>query len=257
MGRNQISGSYRMKPYFSIIIASRHRTQYLIETITNISLTASNKDNYEIILIIDDDDVDTLLTAKELKQSNLHIHIRPRGNNFVEHYLNWSYQFCKGKYIMPLGDDVLFKSYGWDINSYIKLEKFLEGRNDGFVLGITMDGIPNHEKQGPEWGLPCACSFPIISRAGIDTLGFILDPHFYDESADLSILLTYNNIRRLLDLRNVFIALHMPIEYTRKFGTPYHYKLIKEPYKVISSIERNGKTEENAFINSEKLKKFI
>lgn len=246
-----------LKPYFSIILASRNRPQYLKATIKNIALTANSKENYEIILIIDEDDTETFIVAEELEQPNIVIQTRSRGNNFVEHYINWAYQFCRGKYILPLGDDVLFKSTDWDIKSYKRLEMYLVDKPDGIVLGITKDGISIHETQGPEWGLPCACSFPIISRKGIEALGFILDPHFYDESADLNILLTYNKIGRLIDLRDIFTTFHMPKEYVNKFGNPYHYKVTKEPYTIISNIPKDGRTEDNAIINSEKLRKFI
>ena len=241
-------------PLYSILLASRGRTQYLRETIKSIETTAHN---YEIILMIDDDDEETLKVAQELTKPNIFVHVRPRGNNFVEQYLNWGFQFARATYILLLGDDVLFKTKDWDINAYARLEEYLKDKPDGIVLGITDDGILKHKIQGKEWGIISSCSFPIISRKGIEALGFVLDPSFYDESSDFSIVLTYSKVNRTIDLRDIVTTIHMPVEFTKKYGTIYHDKTYKGPYKEVSTIMKNGKTEENAIINADKLRKFL
>jgi len=247
-----------MIPYFSLIIASRNRTVYLRETIKNIALTAHSQDNYEIILIVDDDDPETLVVAQEIATPNIFIHTRPRGNNFVEHYLNWSFKFTRAKYIFLLGDDVWFKTKDWDIKAYNKLEIDSSDHPDNVILGVTDDGIANHLIQAKEWDIIAGSSFPIIGRRGIEILGFILDPHFYDKSADLDMILAYTKIGRTIDLRDCVTAIHMPIEWANKFGEPYHYEEDEhKKYKELSKVERKAKTDVNAVINAEILRKSL
>lgn len=208
-----------MDPLFSILLPSRERKDYLKYTVQEMLFTAGNRDNIEIIVIMDTDDTATLNLIPEFeKMKNVFIKIRPPGNSLVDHYFNWGVQFTKGKYIMIGDDDSLFKSKNWDINSYNILEEFLKDKPDGVVCAVVDDGIAKHLEHGRQYNC-IACSFPIISRKAIDALGFMLDPRFVHESADLDIILTYTAINRIVDLRSVFKAIHMDIKYIEQFGT--------------------------------------
>jgi hypothetical protein len=204
---------------FSIILPTRERVSYLRHTIKNIIENANNSDNFEIIVIMDTNDAPTLILQEEFKKyKNVFVQVRVPGDSLVEHYINWSFQFTKGKYIMVGNDDALFKTKNWDTINYKLLEDYLKDKPDGIVCAVVNDGVPNHiHKHADEFHcLPC--SFPILSRKAIEALGFILDPRFVHASADLDIIITYTLINRVLNLRNTFDAIHMDEEYIKLFG---------------------------------------
>ena len=127
-------------------------------------------------------------------------------------YVNFlTKEYAKGKYVMPMNDDALFTSKDWDKNA-------LERLPDDIVLGLTNDNIRPKGFDGRS--IP-ACSFPIISRKGIEHFGHLFDPYFYHNTADTHICSIYYDIGKTVDLTDVVYVAHRPSELCNNIPTDY------------------------------------
>ena len=224
---------------FSLILPSRGRPEYLKFTIDNIVSTAKNIEKVEIRLGIDKDDNSTISMAKKLqnKYDNIYIHIF-KERKYSVYYLNSLSKFCIGKYIMIVNDDCLFKTEGWDVKSYRKLEEFMKDKPDGIVCGIPNDGEDYNERE--KLGFLIS-NFSIISNKAVKALGFLLDPRFYDAASDLDIEITFDKINRSLDLRDVFLLKHNDIEYKKLLSNLVYEKYDKKSPMAGQFLEENLK----------------
>lgn len=224
---------------FSLILPSRDRPEYLKFTIDNIVSTAKNIEEVEIRLGIDKDDNSTINMAKELqnKYDNIHVHIF-KERKYSVYYLNRLSKFCIGKYIMVVNDDCLFKTEGWDIKSYERLEEFIKDKPDGIVCGIPNDGENYNERE--KFGFLIS-NFPIISNKAVKALGFFLDPRFYDAGSDLDIEIIFDKINRSLDLRDIFLLKHNDIKYKKLLNNLVYEKHYKKHPQPGQFLEENLK----------------
>ena len=174
-----------------------------------------NKQDIEIHVTIDNDD-NVAMEAFEKVQNkypkeNIILHRRKRGNSLVSHYFNWMCQFAKGKYILLINDDCLFRTYAWDFGVYNRLEEFLKDKPDGIVLGTIRDNLIYEENRQIEPYL--IGIFPLLSKKAYEVMGYFLDPHYFSSTSDWDICRLYGSIGRQVDLRNICFIEHNPPEF--------------------------------------------
>lgn len=200
---------------FSIILPTRERPKSLKLAIDSIITQANNKENFEIHLGIDDDDISIIPMIKELKKIysdyNIFEHVRVRSNSLVDSYINWmGANFCKGDYLFILNDDCIVKTKNWDVVAYNALENFLKNKKDRIVCGMPEDLIDPHGHKN-SWEFTFSC-FPIISKEATKALGFVLDPAYLHSHSDYDICELYSTVGRGVDLRKLLIVQNQPPE---------------------------------------------
>ena len=85
---------------------------------------------------------------------------------------------------------------GWDEIAFSKLENSFE---DGIVYGQTSDSSADKNKDFDY------SSFPIISRAAFNALGYFMKEEFVGLGGDSSIYRIYKEISRIVDLKEIVI----------------------------------------------------
>ena len=200
---------------FSIVLPSI-RWEWIATVLDSIFDNAYNKELIEAHILVNLKDFSTqkVLNDYSKKNFNVFMHLEDEKNFMIEganfvcitpciNYL--SFQFSRGKYIIPMNDDALFVSKDWDIKAYKKLEE----TNSDNILGITKDNINAagfNSSQAP------ACSFPIISRKGAEYFGFVYSPLFRHSTADTHICWLYWSLAKVVDLKDEVEILHRPKE---------------------------------------------
>lgn len=174
---------------FSLLLASRQRVDLLKSFLRSILITAKNCEDVEVLVAIDDDDVDTHAHVNSIKNSfsraNVRFFSRPRSEWMHRDYINWVYKWSFGEFIIVLNDDTEFIEYHWDDKAYAKLKEYLSDKPDGIVLGMTSD----------DTGATDISCFPLVSRAGVETLGWVLPGDRKTWGADHDVYRVYNNPR--------------------------------------------------------------
>lgn len=117
------------KPYISIILPTRKRTQFLNETLYSIySLADPEKVNFEIIIKIDFDDHDTIDYIKywSNEYENLYFLVNSRKKGFISlvDYQEDMIDLAKGKYILIANDDLTFQTQNWNTILESRLKEF-------------------------------------------------------------------------------------------------------------------------------------
>ena len=206
---------------FSVLIATRMRIEYLKNLLESIYQTTRFKDEIEVLVAYDDNDVQTsqFITtynppknydANELNVSFLK---RPRSININGDYYNWmANHFSKGEYIIVCNDDAVFVAGNWDETAWNKLEAFKKAFPDGIVLGITedQDHVPYRDDYNR---FTC---FPLFSRKDLEVLGFLFQPEYWRDGADWVIAAVYRRIERILDLRREIAIKHISVRSRRR-----------------------------------------
>lgn len=241
---------------FSIMIPTRKRAQHLRLVLDSIFNTSKDISKIEIQIGVDTDDSSWKSIVEQYKTNNIFIHSRIRGDSFVEHYANWLASFCTGKYIIMANDDCLFRTEGWDLNVFNKLEAFLKGKSDGLVCGIVKDG-EEELGRGKSLGF-LTSSFPLLSRNTIEVLGFLFNPQYRDASADTNMQYTYHLLDRVVDLRKICTIQHRPPE-MKNLDNNYFSHKDRDSIQIQSTIKKESLLTYDKFSKDQlqKLKRYI
>jgi len=159
---------------FSLIVPTRKAVESLRRFLESLSATAANPSDYEVILVIDDDDEESVeFDVGGMPLQVQKVIVKPGlsmgGLNMA------GYKASKGKYIMLVNDDVIVRTRGWDktilsvFNSYA----------DEIVL-VHVNDLLFEDK---------LCTFPFVSRKFCEIAGGIcpdvylryrIDDHIYN-----------------------------------------------------------------------------
>lgn len=184
---------------FSLICPTKERPSPLQRLIQSIQDTTFNKNNIELILIIDDNDTITLNFIPSLLNSfkNLNIKYFTRTSSIMlnQDYYNFGASQSEGKYIWIIGDDVIFLVSNWDEIVYNKIESYLSDKPDKIVCAGIKDTTPK-----PKPSLPMFPCFPLVSRIAFEQMGFVLHPFIPTWGADYLIYLLYTGAGRYLEI---------------------------------------------------------
>ena len=186
---------------FSIILASRERTQLLEQLLQSIADTTADISNVEVLIGIDNDDVATQNVKQNLTERYpfAKFFSRARSEMLNEDYLNWVYRIAgTGKYIIVCNDDAAFRTPNWDKIIEEKLDNYLADKPDGIVYGYISDALI--DRLGLQY-----CCFPLVSRKGYEALDWVMPPEVPAWSADIYIWRIYSAVNRVCDLSEVMI----------------------------------------------------
>ena len=203
---------------YSILVPTRKRPERLSDLIASIVNTIEDKNNTEIIITYDEDDIYTMSHIDIIKQRfadriKLDWNKKTRSYNISNDYFNWmAFNRATGKYLIAINDDTRFMIGSWDIMSFRVLEDFLKDKPDRIVYGITDDREIERKRHHNYW---FSC-FPLISIEAIKTLGFFFDPAFAKDGADWDIMACYQEIGRIVDLRPYLAIEHISVRSGRR-----------------------------------------
>jgi hypothetical protein len=146
----------------SILLPTRNRPNNLIRLKNNILETASNINDIELCIYIDDDDVESIPALEDIAGS---INTNAvQGNRILGSQMyNELFKISNGDIIMFAADDILFKTPNWDL--FVKT-KFELATDDKILFIFGNDGFQNGR----------IGTHGFIHRHWIEILGYVLPP---------------------------------------------------------------------------------
>jgi len=184
---------------FSLILASRERTELLQALLSSISTTTIDPELIEVFVGIDDDDQAThsIKSILEIAYSNINLKFfsRQRSKWLHKDYINSMFEQSSGKYILVLNDDTLLCRHGWDSDGYAKLEEYLKDKPDRIVYASTKDNTGDKR----------CCCFPLFSREACLAAGWVLPDERPNWGADWDVKQIYSHpkINRMMELPEI------------------------------------------------------
>lgn len=167
-------------PLISLIVPTRARVENLKRFFDSVVATTAKLDRVEVILVVDQDDLQTL--AFQDSVMSFELVIVPPGQTMGA--LNRAgYAASKGEFIMLVNDDVIVRTSAWDE----KIVQVFRTFPDGVVL-VHVNDLIFQEK---------LCTFPFVTRryceiAGeicpIDYARYRIDDHIYNVFNLLAVL---------------------------------------------------------------------
>lgn len=187
---------------FSLILPSRQRVHLLKNLLNSVRQNTKRISEIEVLVGIDLDDKETIkFASSEYGYPFAQFLARERSVYLNHDYLNWLYSFSHGKYIICLNDDTEFTTPNWDVIAWENLEKYLADKPDGIVYAGPEDLLPPDSKIG-RVGYSC---FPIISRAGVEAVGWCMPGDFCSWGADIVVFRAYAAVERNIELRQITV----------------------------------------------------
>ena len=177
----------------AIIISSRQRYSLLGSCLE--SIRDNSKDNVEVYIGCDSDDVETLEVAKKYKVTAV---VGEPSNNRHYSLLNPIARGVDCDYIFTLNDDTTIntKNFGSVIEETI--EEFLQDKPDRIVYGRLQESWPGapDPKVGMEKqiGFKYAC-YPVMTKETINCLGFVMPNEIPDCGADIELGRIFNTLK--------------------------------------------------------------
>ena len=102
----------------SLITPTRNRPDDLERLLKSLDQTTRRPEEVEILFYVDDDDFVTLSLIKHYEELysnfNIYFHVGPRSDHFSKDYYNFLSKMAKGRWVMAINDDSIFKTKGWD-----------------------------------------------------------------------------------------------------------------------------------------------
>lgn len=200
---------------FSLLVPTRARPHNVARLLDSIATTADNPSAIEVVLYVDDDDRQSHhLTHDTLKTESIVGDRRPMSKMFSA-----CYQRCSGAIIMLCGDDVVFRTAGWDQQVAARFERF----PDRIALIYGNDLLKGES----------LCTHPFLSREACEQLGRPCPPEYPGEYIDTHIFDVFHKLRcagrdRIVYLDDVVIE-HMhysvgkaPVDDTYTNHAPTH-----------------------------------
>lgn len=190
-------------PRFSLICPSRNRTFSLQRLLQSLEFTTTYKQDFELLIIIDNDDtptrnyLETILNTKQYPNINIKIISRERSDYLNRDYYNYGAQYAQGDFLWAIGDDVEFKVINWDVRIINHLNGFISNKTDKIICAGIRDNTPK-----PKPSLPMFPCFPLISKEAFKAVGYLLSPNVPTWGADYLIYLLYNGANRYLAIRD-------------------------------------------------------
>lgn len=177
---------------------SRLRPHRLKEMLASYSETRSI--GTSLVIYIDNDDpsikeYERLIIPEEAR---MEIHQR----TYLAHIHNNIINSNPGyEYYMPVNDDIIFKTHGWDN----LLVKTIEEKGGGWGISYGNDLAGNHRHELPTFGM--------VSGNIIRLLGYVYPPEVYALFGDTFLLDLGRAIGKIFYNSNVIIAHHRELDY--------------------------------------------
>lgn len=201
---------------FTIMIPTRKRQYMLKDLLQSIYNTATEKYEVETLITYDNDDQNTIDALPSLKTTtkNYPVKFFSRERHYATSgvYYNEMAEKATGDFVIAVNDDTIFTKNHWDELGYKKLEEYMIGRPDRIVYGITNDFEVEHHRNENNY---FSC-FPLLSKETVKVMGFFFDPIFAKDGADWDLVMTYRELRRVVDLRNEIEIQHISFRSGRR-----------------------------------------
>ena len=166
----------------SLLVPTRMRPQFMKELWESVKETASDYNHIEIIFYIDDDDIESIEMCKTLG-TNVHAIIDKRGNGNLSEMWNKCYEKSSADIVMHCGDDIRFRTIGWDKEVLSTFELY----EDKIALVYGKDGVRTDD----------LATHGFLHKNWIDTVGYFLPPYFSSDMNDYWLTTVARNIGRL------------------------------------------------------------
>ena len=176
---------------FSLLCPSRKRPAQLQDLYNNIKDTVENPDEVELLVKFDLDDT----VPEWMKLNGCKFFFGQRSEYLQRDYYNWLAEKATGQYLWAIGDDVRFKTKGWDRFVSRRIEDYLLNKPDRIAY-IYVD------EEGSTARHPC---FPLITQEAYKTLGMYFHPELMSWGADRTLYEVYEGIDRVFYIPNVEI----------------------------------------------------
>lgn len=156
-----------MEEIISLLLPTRKRPHNLLRFYESVYTTASKPKLVEMVIYIDQDD--KTYNLKEIRKAGVKVINGPR--IVLSQMWNECYKRAQGPIYGHMGDDVIFRTKGWDTRVREAFEQF--GDRIAFVYGD--DGSPG----GKDFG-----THGFIHQKWIDTVGYFVPPYFSSDWND-------------------------------------------------------------------------
>jgi hypothetical protein len=151
--------AYRGDVLVTFLIPTRKRLDMLKESMASIRATCNDVSSFEVVVIFDEDDVDTL---NDFQKLNFDYQVKTiiskrHGYYGLHHYINGAFEVSSGKWFWLWNDDLKMVGHGWDSTILTYGDKFL---------------VLNPANTHPKWSKYCmdATISPIVPRAWFEIL---------------------------------------------------------------------------------------
>ena len=216
-----------MRQKISMTCPTRGRTKMLESLIDNIYSKGSDnlrlKDYFELIFVVDNDDVDTIKLLKEKfkKYNTIKILQRERSPNFNRDYPNFAAKHATGDLIWGIGDDIEILIDKWDqvllekVNLFEKFIKkgyldniFYSWNTNCFEYLINIDVIEDHKVNTSKINNyeVCRPEFPIITREAYEKIKVLVPSEWKFWGADYALGEIYREAGRVFTLKDIIIS---------------------------------------------------
>lgn len=205
----------------SVIIPTRQRSQLLINCLNSL-LDKSYEDDrlFEVILLIDSDDMETLQTAIQLQSrfnfinkfdntqcNSLLIMVVNRSEYMQRDYNNVGSVASRGELVLVLNDDTIMHTKNWD---HIIYEFYQNNKTQDDIIMIAMSDNTHDSNSEDSLGKirsenshgPC---FPIVTKTFVNYVKGIFPSNIRMWGADIILFKIFQNLDRVYRLKNVVI----------------------------------------------------
>lgn len=166
----------------SILLPSRGRPDNIRRLVNSILETATKTDDIEAIVRIDLDDPN----YDEYMDNPPPLTTVFSGDRVVlSEMWNECYEKAKGDILMHCGDDIIFRTYGWDTKVVEEFNRY----PDNIVFVFGNDGSPHNGKFG---------THGFIHRKWVETVGYFVPPYFSSDYNDTWL----NDVARIIGRHN-------------------------------------------------------
>jgi glycosyltransferase involved in cell wall biosynthesis len=205
----------------SVVIPTRQRSKLLIDCLNSL-LDKSYKDDrlFEVILLIDNDDTETLQTAIELQSkfsfinkfdntecNSLLIMIVNRSEYMQRDYNNAGSVAAKGELVLVLNDDTIMNTENWD---YIIYQFYQDNKTKDDIMMIAISDNTHNSNSEDSLGQirsenthgPC---FPIVTKTFVNYIKGIFPSNIRMWGVDIILFKIFQNVDRVYRLYNISI----------------------------------------------------
>ena len=206
----------------SILLPTRGRPSLVYRLLDSLSQTASDTENMEVILYLDEDDIPSHeISYPFLKMTKL---IRPVGEPMGK-MIRECYKASHGRYLIIMNDDAVFRTKGWDLSAMEAFSRFPD--DVAFVYTNDLD----RGRRMP--------TFPILSRKVCELTGGVCPDEYLNLYIDAHLLDIFNQLKRLGHDRIVYLK-NVIIEHM-------HYSIGKSEHDK-TYIKKSPSTDDQLFI---------
>jgi hypothetical protein len=178
----------------SLLAATRKRPKRLLDMWNSFMNNASNKDDIELVLSIDEDDTLTLDSVRYFPYyDKIKIITQPR-TKYLSSLWDRCFSICSGDILVNSSDDILMRTKNWD---EIMRETFSR-YDDKIVVIHCKDGINN----------ATFCASPVIHRRWVEAVGYIFPPIFTADFGDTWVFYVSSKIGRIIYTPSIYME-HM------------------------------------------------